>query len=64
MYDEIKSTFLKGLIVCYFCNDDIHNFETENLFDGRIVTACYECYRTLEIGKELYFSRINGVAAS
>jgi hypothetical protein len=56
--DMIKKKFLSGEIKCYFCNDKIHNFEEEKLFDGRVVTACYECYKTVELGKRYYCAKL------
>ncbi|MDH5431256.1 MAG: hypothetical protein OEW78_05160 [Nitrosopumilus sp.] len=64
MDDEIKSRFLKRETQCYFCGDTLHNFTTEKLADGRIVTSCYECHRTVELGKQHYYSKAREVAAS
>ena len=60
MIDKIKSTFLKEENRCYFCGDAIHNFTTEKLFDGRVVISCYDCYKSIEEGKKLYYAKTNG----
>ncbi len=45
---------------CYYCGEDIHNYELSKLFDGRIVKACFECHDTVEIGKNNYHSKNGG----
>ena len=59
MIENINSTFMPDEIVCYFCNEDIHNFETERLFDGRVVKSCYDCYMEIELGKQVYYAKLN-----
>ena len=39
--------FLVEVYICYFCIDELHNFETIVLADGRLVQACDGCNRTV-----------------
>ena len=43
---------------CYYCGEDIHNYELSELVDGRIIKSCFECYNTIEIGKIIYYCRL------
>ena len=46
---------------CYFCGEDIHNYELVTLFDGREVKSCFDCYNTVEIGKMVYYCDLGEV---
>jgi len=56
MTGTLKPKFLEKYI-CYYCGEYLHNYELSELFDGRIVKACFECYDTVEIGKRNYYSK-------
>ena len=60
MSDTLKTKFLERGI-CYFCGDVIHNYELTDLFDGRIVKSCFECYNTVELGKMVYYCDLGEV---
>ncbi len=57
MNKTLKTKFLDQS-TCYFCGDDIHNYELSELFDNRIGKPCFECYITLEIGKMVYYCKL------
>ena len=63
MADKLAKKFLEHS-VCYFCNDDIHNYELVTLFDERNVKSCFECYNRIEIERAMYYCKIGEVDIS
>ncbi len=57
MSEALEIKFLEKS-TCYICGENIYNYELNELFDGRIVKSCFECYITLEIGKMKYYCDI------
>lgn len=53
----LKTKFLEKS-TCYICGEGIYNYELNELFDGRIVKSCFECYITFEIGKMEYYCNL------
>jgi len=47
--------------ICYVCGYDIYNYELSELFDGRIVKLCFQCYSEVEIGKVVYYCKLAGI---
>ena len=59
--EMLKTKFFEKF-PCYFCGEDIHNYELTTLFDGREVKSCFQCYATVEIRKAVYYCKIGGVS--
>lgn len=54
MSEKLKTKFLEKS-TCYYCGEDIYNYELSELFDDRIVKSCFPCYDTVEVGKIIYY---------
>lgn len=57
--NTLETKFLESSI-CYICGEDIHNYELTDLFDGRTVKTCFECYAELKIGEAVYYCKLAG----
>ena len=59
----LKDRFLEKSTY-YYCGDDIYNYELSELFDGRNVKSCFECFTTLEIRKTMYYCELGDIDIS
>lgn len=46
---------------CYICGEDIYNYELNELFDGRVVKLCFQCYAGHEIDLAVYYCNLAGI---
>ncbi len=60
MIEMIKTKLLEKF-TCYFYSGEIYNFTEIKLYDDKTVISCYECHKTVESGKEMYYSKMLGI---